>query len=92
MRNLRKTRLSALAFLPLFAALSACGTNSKITPVQIQYPAALFQCRDIPSSESVSTDDQVADYIVELGMTAKDCKERLRAVGDMLKPKEEVKK
>lgn len=76
-----------LVSVPLLLALTACQTTTRIEPQAITYPAALFECRAIPSGADVTTDDQVAAYIAGLGLTAHDCKSQLAAVGDMLRGK-----
>lgn len=78
--------------LPLFAVLAGCTTTQKIEPVKITYPAFMFQCRDLPSGENVTTDDLVADYIVDLALTAQECKGRLKALGDVFLAPGEAKK
>ena len=74
---------SAIAVLP---ALLATGCTTRQAPVvaapRAQLPARYLTCADAPSGAGVSTDADVAGYVLDQRTALEDCKSKLGALAE----------
>lgn len=90
--NVSSSVRPALCLLASTLLLTACGQDLKRAPevvVQVEYrrqeiPDALLFCDLEPVVPMYRTDENVANYITELGAAGRDCRAKLGAVGQLI--------
>lgn len=79
--------------LPLIIFLSACSAH--ITPPQIvtkyqyiekQIPVEFLSCYAAPPVPAITTQDQVARYVVNLWVAGQDCRNKIYALAEWANP------
>lgn len=80
-----------IGLLTLTTLLTACTTTRVVVAPPVVYPDVLFECTDLPTGE-VTTQEDVAKFVVDLGGAYWSCKTKLRNLKDLVnKPSEPVK-
>ena len=74
----------ACATLLSLSLLSACAKPEGPTPT-LSVPSSMLTCSAQPDSSNVSSDAQLAEYLLLLADAGEDCRQRLAAVRSLAK-------
>lgn len=75
--------VTLMALMASVALLSGCSTTRVVTAPAVVYPHDLFVCPD-PPKDQVTTQEDVAKFIVDLGGSYWICKQKLKTLEDLV--------